>query len=174
MTHTFTDALALVLKEEGGFVHDPNDYGGMTNLGVTAHTWEAWTSKPATEAIMRALTPDIVAPMYRHNFWDAVCGEQLGAPAALLMFDFGVNAGPARAAKLLQGIVGGARDGLIGPVTLRAVQAYVASVGMAKLIANYAEARRDYYRGLDRFIRFGGGWLARVARMEKAALSWVG
>lgn len=31
----FEDWVEIVLKHEGGFVDDPNDLGGATNMGVT-------------------------------------------------------------------------------------------------------------------------------------------
>lgn len=174
MTHTFTDALDFVLQQEGGFVNDPHDPGGMTNLGVTARVWQQWTGNAPTEATMRALTPAQVAPLYRAWYWDKVLGDQLPVGLALCLFDFAVNAGPSRAVKLLQAVCGAPVDGDIGPGTLRALQAYITSIGLAKLIARYCDARRDYYRARPTFDHFGKGWLGRVDRVEKVALTWVG
>ena len=42
MNGNFEQCLALVLKEEGGYVDNPHDPGGMTNHGVTKTTWESW------------------------------------------------------------------------------------------------------------------------------------
>jgi len=167
---SFSDALAVLLREEGGFVNDKHDPGGMTNLGVTAKTWADWTGKPATEVIMRGLTHVAVAPLYRARYWDKVAGEQLGDALGLMVFDFAVNAGPSRAAKMLQRIVGATPDGQIGRGTLQAVQAYTMRKGIDTLIEAYGDARRDYYRSLPTFWRFGKGWLARTSRIEAASL----
>jgi len=169
----FSDALAVLLKEEGGFVNDPHDPGGMTNLGVTAKTWAEYTGRPATEAVMRGLTQVAVAPLYKSRYWDKVAGDQLGDGLGLMVFDFAVNAGPGRAAKMLQKIVSAIPDGQIGRGTLEAVQAYSMRKGIDALIEAYADARRDYYRALPTFWRFGKGWLARVGRVEDAALALV-
>jgi len=167
---TFDDALAAVLKEEGGFVNDSRDPGGMTNLGVTKQTWEAYTRKPATTADMKALTPAKVAPLYRDRYW-RVAGCDVMPPAlALCVFDFAVNAGPGRAAKFLQMISGSSADGQVGPATLKAVQQAVAAKGLPEIIRRYMNARRDYYRSLPNFGVFGKGWLARCDRMETQAL----
>lgn len=173
MIATFTDALAVVLKEEGGFVNNPQDPGGMTNLGVTARTWQSWTGHGVNEAIMRGLTPASVAPMYKAWFWDKVAGDALPIGLALAVFDFAVNAGPARAVKTLQGIVGAVKDGQPGTSTLNAVKAYVGSIGLAKIIKRYNDARLDFYQGLPTFPVFGHGWTARVDRINAEALSWV-
>ena len=169
----FSDALAVILREEGGFSNDIHDPGGVTNLGVTAKTWADFTGKPATEAIMRGLTQVAVAPLYRSRYWDKVAGDELGDALGLAVFDFAVNDGPARAVKLLQGIVGADRDGLPGPGTLQAVRAYMMRKGIDTLIEAYCDARRDYYRALPTFWHFGKGWNARVGRVEDACLKML-
>jgi len=173
-THTFTDALAIILKEEGGFVDDARDPGGATNLGVTARTWHTWSGMPATEAVMRALGQAKVSPLYKAWFWDKIAGDKLPIGLALAVFDFAVNGGPAKAVNMLQGIVGAPKDGQPGQTTLAAVQGYVSHIGLAKLITRLCNARRDYYRTLPTFSVFGKGWLARVDRIEKEALAWAG
>lgn len=166
----FDKALALILRHEGGYVNDQRDNGGMTNLGVTWRTWQEWTGKPATEAVMRGLTPAKVAPLYKARYWDTVRGDDLPGAVALCLFDFGVNAGPARAAKMLQGLVGTTRDGKIGPASIIAVRNFVAAHGVAELVRRFQNARRDYYRALDDFPHFGRGWLRRCDETETEAL----
>ena len=172
--HTFTDALTVVLKEEGGFVDDGRDPGGATNLGVTARTWHSWTGKPASREAMRALTQTKVAPLYKAWFWDKVGGDRLPVALALAKFDFAVNAGPGVAMATLQGIVGAPRDGRAGAATMRAIQTYSAAIGLAKLITRLCDARADFFRDLPTFSVFGKGWLARVNRIRVEALSWIG
>lgn len=166
---TFTRALAVILRHEGGFVNHPKDPGGMTNLGVTRATWEAWTGKPATETDMRALTPETVAPVYRKNYWDKLRCDDLPPALALCVFDFGVNAGPARAARYLQKLVGTAQDGVVGPQTVEAVKGWSA----AEAVRLYQESRRSYYRSLSTFATFGRGWLRRVDEVEQEAREWL-
>lgn len=170
MTHTFTDALALVLKEEGGFSDNARDPGGMTNLGVTARTWASWSGGSATESVMRALTPGQVAPLYQTDYWNKIKGDNLPDGVNLVVFDFAVNSGPGNAAKTLQAVVGATADGIIGPDTLAAVTAHDAK----ELITAYSNSRASFYRSLATFATFGKGWLARVDRIEEEALSWVG
>ncbi|WP_028640082.1 glycoside hydrolase family 108 protein [Novosphingobium acidiphilum] len=173
-SHTFTDALSVVLKEEGGFVDDSRDPGGATNLGVTARTWHSWSGQPASPDTMRTLTGTKVAPLYKAWFWDKVGGDNLPAALGLALFDFAVNAGPARAMTALQGIVGAHKDGQVGPATLRSIQAYISGIGLAKLIMRLCAARADAYQELPTFPVFGKGWLARIERIEAEALSWIG
>ena len=39
MKDNFGKCIALVLQHEGGFVNNPKDPGGATNLGVTKKVW---------------------------------------------------------------------------------------------------------------------------------------
>ena len=168
--NSFDEALKVILRHEGGYVNHPKDPGGITNLGVTKNTWEAWTGKAATAADMRTLTPETVAPLYKARYWDLLrCGD-MPAGVALCVFDFGVNAGPARAARYLQNIVGTAADGKIGPATIAALKAIVDRDGAAEAVRRYQQARRGYYRQLSTFPTFGRGWLRRVDETETEAL----
>jgi lysozyme family protein len=170
MTDAFETALAEILHHEGGYVNHPKDPGGRTNLGVTQRVWEGWTGKAATEADMRALTPAKVAPLYRKNYWEAVGCDKLPAGLALCVFDFAVNAGPGRAGRYLQRMVGATQDGKVGPQTIAAVFGYVQSRGEVAAVRAYQDARRGYYRQLGTFKTFGRGWLRRVDEVERAAL----
>lgn len=173
MADNFPAALAEILHHEGGFANHKLDPGGVTMLGVTKRVWEQWTGKPASIADMRALTPEKVAPLYRKNYWDAAECDELPAALALCVFDFAVNAGPARSARYLQGVVGAAQDGKIGPATLAAVEGAVAEQGVAEMVRRFQQSRRNYYRSLPTFKTFGRGWLRRVDEVESAALRLV-
>ncbi len=173
MIKTFADALEIVLSEEGGFVDDARDPGGATNLGVTARTWSQWTGRPASNVIMQTLTVSKVAPLYKVWFWDKISGDALPIALALPLFDFAVNAGPPAAVDVLQSIVGAQRDGQLGKSTRAATEIYMRTIGLAKLIARFCDARRDYYRAGAEYPVFGKGWLARTARVEAEALRWL-
>lgn len=165
LTGAFDICLPIILREEGGFVNDKHDPGGMTALGVTRDTWEDWTGKDATEADMRALTPAMVAPLYRQRYWDVNRCDDLPLAVALCVFSFAVTSNPNRAARYLQKTVGVTQDGQIGPKTLAAVKTH----DPADLVRTYQQAARDYYRQLPTFRFFGKGWLARVDRIEADA-----
>src|SRR5262245_15160238 len=70
----FEACLKFVLQFEGGFVNNPADPGGPTNLGVTQTTLSAFLGRHATVDEVKALTPEKVAPIYRFRFWDHVQG----------------------------------------------------------------------------------------------------
>ena len=163
----YQECLDKVLKSEGGFVNNPKDPGGMTNLGVTKAVWEEFVGHPVSEADMRALTPEKVAPMYEQKYWRPCYGEVLPRGLDFLVFSMGVNAGTGRSVKLLQSSLGCVADGVIGPRT----RELISSSDVSKLIAKFSETRREYYQALKTFPIFGIGWLARVDNEEKEALN---
>lgn len=173
MISIFEKSLQHLLKMEGGYVDHPRDPGGRTNLGVTQRVWEDYTGKPANEAVMRGLTVAKVAPLYKARYWDAVQCDALPPALAHCVFDFAVNAGPARSARYLQKLANASADGKIGPATLRAVQAYVTSHGLADTVRAFQNLRRTYYRQLGTFDVFGRGWLRRVDGVETEALRMI-
>lgn len=162
MKHNWEEALAHVLQHEGGYVNHPADPGGMTNLGVTKRVWEEWTGKRVSEADMRALTPALVAPMYKKRYWDVVRGDDLPTGVDLCVFDAAVNAGAGRASKFLQQAVGVTADGQIGPKTLSAVTAKPAD----EIIEAFCALREAHYKSLNTFETFGKGWMRRLASIK--------
>ena len=165
----FKECLGLVLKSEGGYVNNPADPGGRTNLGVTQVVWEEFVGHPVSEADMKALTPEKVAPMYEQKYWRPCYGEVLPRGISFLVFSMAVNAGPGRSVKLFQQSIGCVPDGVIGPTT----RGLISASDTPTLIAKFSETRREYYRSLKTFPIFGKGWLSRVDFEEKAAINMI-
>jgi lysozyme family protein len=162
---SFYRALSLVLAQEGGWSEDPNDPGGATNLGVTIGTLSLWLGRPASRAELRALTPAMAAPLYRHRYWNAVQGDALPAGLDYALFDFAVNSGAARAIIGLQRALDLADDGHLGPVTLAALEGR----DVTGLIRAVCAGRLALLRSLTTWPRFGRGWARRVAEVEAAS-----
>lgn len=167
MQGNFGHCLNLVLKSEGGWVNNPNDPGGETNLGVTKRVWEEWVGHPVES--LKNLTKDQVAPLYEQKYWRPCYGEVLPRGLDYCVFSFGVNAGPGRSIKLLQQSLGLVCDGVIGP----RVREKLRNSNIADIIVSFTQLRREYYRSLKTFPIFGKGWLARVDREESEALNMI-
>jgi len=163
--NNFKECLELVLKSEGGWVNNPNDPGGETNLGVTKRVWEEYVGHPVES--LKKLTKDDVAPLYEQKYWRPCYGEVLPRGLDFVVFSMGVNAGPGRSVKLLQSSIGCVPDGVIGPKTRELISAS----NSATLIAKFSETRREYYRTLKTFPIFGKDWVARCDREEQEALN---
>lgn len=173
----FDISLTHVLEMEGGFSDDPYDPGGPTNKGITIAVYAKWIGETVTDANRTRLVqrlkriPDaMVSEIYRTRYWlPAGCGE-MPAALALMHFDTAVNHGVATAIRMLQRTVGTDVDGEVGPETRKAV----AAMPLRNLLLGYADRRRQRYRELDHFWRFGRGWLRRVDVTLTAAAALIG
>ena len=172
MTDNFNLCLQLVLQHEGGYVNNPADPGGMTNLGVTARVWEEWVGHPVDEKQMKALTPAIVAPLYKKKYWDACRADDLVSGLDYCVFDVAVNSGVGRAIKFLQSCVGVTADGGFGPATYAAVKQN--EKDPKALIELYCAKRLEFLQSLKTFEVFGKGWSRRVAEVQDKALKMLG
>lgn len=95
----FTVAIALVLAHEGGLSLDPSDPGGATKFGISQRAYPSLNISGLTRA-------DAVA-IYERDYWTHFNFGALESQAvANKIFDFGVNAGPATAIRILQEALG--------------------------------------------------------------------
>lgn len=170
---TFDSCLTLVLGAEGGFVNDPRDRGGATKYGITQNTLADWRRSRDPGATVsadhvRELKVEEAKEIYRSRYWNVLRCDDLPRGVDLLVFDLGVNAGPARSAKILQDVLGVEQDGSIGPVTLNGLKACAPD----KIIREFSAKRLDFYRSLEEdFKVFGAGWTNRTNSMLEAALA---
>lgn len=166
---SFEACLPIILQSEGGFVDDPHDPGGATNLGITLATLSGWLGRPATIADVEALTPETVAPIYCADYYNASHACSCPPGVDLMVFDEAVNQGVGRAVRSLQHAAGVAQDGLFGPAT----QAAVNTAHPGALILRIEADREAHYRALPTFPRFGFGWLNRLTRTKQLAMQMV-
>lgn len=169
MKENYEKSLKAVLVHEGGYVNNPKDPGGMTNLGCTKTVWESWVGHPVDEKTMRGLTPADVAPLYKQKYWDKVNGDDLPAGVDYVVFDCAINSGTGRATKFLQECVDVTADGAIGSGTMAAVKA----MPPADLVKKFSEKRLAFLQSLPTWGTFGKGWGSRVAEVEDVGLKMV-
>lgn len=172
MNSNFDICLKNLLVHEGGYVNNPADPGGMTNLGVTKQVWEEWVGHPVSEKEMRNLTPLMVSPLYKRKYFDACHADELISGVDYCIFDLSVNSGVGRAIKLLQSCVGATPDGGFGSITLALTKK--AEEDPVKLIENYCGKRLDFLQSLQAFPTFGKGWTRRVEEVKAEALKMLG
>ena len=170
MKENFDASFDRIIKSEGGYVNDPADRGGETNLGVTIGAWGDYLNRAIQPGEMKALTREQVKPFYKQMYWDKVKGDDLPKGVDYAVFDFAVNAGIGRASKFLQRAVNAIDDGVIGAGTL----ALVAKASNKTILENFTKQKEDFYRGLaeknasqQKFLK---GWLARVDHVHDDAI----
>lgn len=163
----FESCLEIVLGKEGLFSNHEKDPGGATMMGVTQRTLAAWRHRDVTVEEVAALTREEACEIYRANYWNTMRCDDLPKGVDLIVFDFGVNAGPGTSVKMLQRAAGAEPDGAVGDLTLRAIR----SSDSCALIEALVAKRLEFYRSLDTFVTFGKGWVNRTEDVRKRALS---
>lgn len=159
-------AFPKTMENEGGFVLHKvvGDNGGLTFAGIAENfhpDWEGWSIvKQFGESDPRLTS--MVRSFYKKKFWDVMCGDDIcDQETAESIFDFGVNAGIRTSIKLTQGMLGLVADGVVGPVTLNALNKLNGKEFevqfFAVKMARYASIVR-YNRSQDKFLY---GWLVR-------------
>jgi lysozyme family protein len=153
----------MISRYEGGYGWDKSDPGGPTKYGITCydlaeHRHEVMDSMARWAPIVQAMPLSEADEIYDKKYATACGFQDLVVGSDCVVFDFGVNSGPSRAVKYAQRIVGVAVDGVLGPLTLRAINAYPP----ADFINRLCHDRLDFMKGLSIWRRFGRGWQARV------------
>lgn len=90
----FADALALVLRFEGGYVNDPDDPGGATNKGITQKTYDAFRARDGKpKQAVQHISDDEVFRIYQRGYWVESGADGLPAKLGTVVFDTAVNMG---------------------------------------------------------------------------------
>jgi lysozyme family protein len=165
----FQKSLAFVLQDEGGNDDDPQDHGGRTSRGITQREYDAWRAEQGSKPRdVWTATDYEISTIYHNEYWEPYC-DDFPTGIDYLYFDMAVNAGPHRAAVLLQRALGVTDDGRIGPITRQAA----AEADPLVLIHKYTAAKRDFYQSLHQ-PRFIKGWLNRCNDVQNNATAMIG
>lgn len=166
--------IEYILKNEGGYVDDPDDSGGETNFGITKKTALACGYKGE----MCELTLNKAIEIYYQKYWiDAGFDKIKDDTLALVMFDLGVNMGPRRPIRFFQialNVLNNRQklyddikeDGVIGKATVKAYIEYIShrgNNGVYVLRSNFIGQATVYYNEL----------VQRREKDEKFIYGWV-
>ncbi|TVR95612.1 MAG: hypothetical protein EA406_13620 [Rhodospirillales bacterium] len=161
-----------IIRREGGYVNHPADRGGPTKYGITAATLSAHRGLVmlAAASEVQALTLEEAREIYRHQYVSRPRFHQINDQRLQeAVVDFGVHSGPSVAARALQQAAGVNDDGIVGPVTLRAVNA--ADPEVLALRVNLFRAlflMRLIGRNNSQAV-FARGWANRLAELTEVA-----
>lgn len=153
----FDQAFERLIGHEGGYVNDPRDPGGETKFGISKRSY------PAED--IKGLTLERAKAIYRRDFWGVAGCDAVPDAMKFDLFDMAVNSGPVTAIKTLQRSAGVTPDGLLGPITLQALN----STPAPRLVARFNGNRLDFMTDLKTWPVFGKGWAKRVASNLKEA-----
>lgn len=150
-------------RRKVGYVNIPQDRGGETKYGIA--------QKANPEVNVRNLDLRGALDVYEHKYWRAGFCDRLSYPLSIIHFDGCVNHGVSRACKFLQRAAGVTEDGIIGRMTLAAVEAR----GQEQMIRRISDIRRNFYQQIvDRNPSqriFLNGWMRRIDEVTEYTLS---
>lgn len=163
------DKLApFILKWEGGFVNDPVDKGGATNMGVTIGTWRSvgydkdGDGDIDVDDLHLLDKEDVIERVLRPHYWNRWRADEiLNQSVANILVDW-VWASGTHGIKRPQRILGVTPDGIVGPKTLAAVN----SMDPMEL---HFRIKNDRIKFIDEICRrdpsqerFRKGWMNRI------------
>lgn len=187
MLDNWIRAFNAVLRYEGGYVNDPLDAGGETNLGITKATLTKAINAGVVDrkVTVKTLKKSDAEKIYKKYYWDKLFCDNIVTPIDHIIFDSVVNHGITGGSRIVQKAVNSIGiegltlvvDGKFGKLSREAVDrldalGYTNEFG--KMILN---KRKDYY---DQIIankpaqaKFRRGWYNRLNNLAKdCGLDW--
>lgn len=149
----FSEAIPIVLKNEGDYINDPADPGGETRYGLSKASYP--------EVDLKTLTVEEATAIYLRDFWKFT--GIVDQAVATKLFDAYVNMEHA-AIKIAQTIAGVPVDGSYGPHTEDAINALDPGFFLEKFRAALASHYQDIVAHNPAEEKFLHGWLARAAQ----------
>jgi lysozyme family protein len=114
----------FILKWEGGFVNDPDDAGGATNKGVTIAAFRQFFGADKTVDDLKKITVVEWDSIFKTAYWDRWQGDKIdNQNIANILVDWVWGSG-FTGIKRPQSMLGLKNDGVVGPVTLSAINSY--------------------------------------------------
>lgn len=164
----FDDCIGYVLENEGGWVMNPADPGGATNMGITLKLFSSlYPNQTILRSDLEKLTVEGAKQIYFNKFWSPLHLDEVQSDTvATAILDMSVNQGPNTAVKLAQAACGFTIcDGIMGPSTVAKLNATDAHV----FIYLFMKECVNHYLDLNMPV-FIKGWLARVLKMYSLIL----
>lgn len=159
-----TDILRDVLKREGWptYTEHPQDRGGPTKGGITIRTLRQWRQRPCTRKELQKLDEREALQILERRYVEANGIHRLTGTLQEQVIDNAVLSGPQLAVKDLQRAVGTTTDGIIGNITLGAIEQLGADKVERSLAVERALRLAAFVQKNPEQIVFLVGWLRRV------------
>ncbi|WP_436883196.1 glycoside hydrolase family 108 protein [Enterobacter asburiae] len=173
--YLFSKISGVILRHEGGYVNDPDDKGGETNMGITLDTWKKFAPEDlgiqATSKSLKEMTKEQAETIYYNHYWKpkGFCKLE-NTKVALMIYDWTITSG--LAVKQIRKLLHGEYDPRINinnSMDDDMIHCVNNVEGQEQLLNRIAEVRKDYYRSLtitdgkqNSQVKFLKGWINRV------------
>ena len=157
----------FILKWEGGFSNDPDDAGGATMKGITLNTFKAYRKEKGlpvpTVTDLKNITDKEWIAILKSKYWDPFKADQINSQSiANLIVGWGWGSGVVTAIKQVQKLLGVKQDGVIGNITLSAIN----NSEPIQLFDKIWLARKNFFIDIcannPSQMKFLKGWLNRL------------
>jgi len=134
--------------------------GGSVGVGTLKGSKEGISAASYPTLDIANLTDETICFIYKTDYLDKVCFEQMPIAVGVIIADCAINQGVGAAKILLQQSVDVETDGYIGPQTLEAVNKYNSNPD--PLVIEIAARRGLRYAQTNNLQTFGLGWFRRL------------
>lgn len=156
----------FIRKWEGGFVDDPYDKGGATNAGVTIATYRAYRKQKgyATTSVddLKRMTSVEWQEIFKTLYWDRWRADGIRSQSVADILVDWVWASGVWGIKIPQRLLGVTVDGVVGPVTLEALNAKDPHKIFDAIRTARVQFIDDICRRTPTNERFRRGWMNRL------------
>ena len=156
----------IVVKWEGGYVNDPLDKGGATNMGITLDTWKHVGYDKNNDKVINAIDIKLLDKRdfkaVLRKYWDKWRADEIkNQSIADILVDWYWGSGK-WGIIIPQRLMGLTQDGIVGPKTIAAIN----KADQKKLFETIFAARikflNDIVKNNPSQKRFIKGWLNRL------------
>ena len=152
----------FILKWEGGWVNDPDDLGQATCKGVCFKTYKLYRQRKKlpkpTLGDLKNISDEEFTDILKSMYWDACRADKIQSQGvANAIVDWAWHSGTTTAAKEVQKVLGVSSDGIIGNLTLSAINSQsplplfgkikAARIKYIERICKSRPANQKFYRG---------------------------
>jgi len=162
----YKSLVPFIKVHEGGFVDDPLDKGGATNMGVTIGTFRQFFGQHSTVNDLKAITDEQWNYIFKVGYWDRWRADEiLNQSVANILVDWVWSSG-VHGIRIPQRLLGVTDDGIVGSVTLGALNNAVP----LEMFYEIRGARKlfiyDIIKATPTNERFRRGWLNRLNDLQ--------
>lgn len=167
---SFDTCFSKLIGNEGGYQCDPQDRGnwttGIIGQGELKGTKFGISAMSYPELDIKNLTLDQAKGIYLRDYWNRCGCDLVSDSVAFCIFDMAVNSGSSAAIKAIQSALGIQVDGVFGDQT----RAHLQGADQGFLFRAINGSRLSLITSVDdnRWLKFGRGWVNRVAAILKA------
>lgn len=159
----FDTCFDRLILAEGGFSDDPQDpgnwTGGRVGVGRLVGTKYGIAANTYPDLDIRNLSLEKAKEIYYRDWWQKAGADFLPQDMIFQLWQFAVNAGMGNGIRVLQRAAGVTADGVVGPITISAIQ----KMDKKDLPLRFIAFALKHYTSLNKFSNSGRGWTNRTA-----------